>query len=43
MQKRVVWVGITSIAVVALMAAAWLITNKPSLHGAVIESATAGS
>jgi protein SCO1 len=36
MQKRVLWVGISSIAAVALMAAAWLITNKPSLQGAVI-------
>ena len=36
MQKRVLWVGISSIAAVAIMAAAWLVTNKPSLHGAVI-------
>lgn len=37
MQKRYVWVGIGSIAAVALVAAAWLITAKPTLHGAVID------
>ncbi len=37
MQKRYLWVGIGSIAAVALVAAAWFITAKPTLHGAVID------
>lgn len=37
MQKHVLWVGIASIAAIALGAAAWLFTVKPSLHGAVID------
>ena len=37
MQKNVLWVGIGSILAVALGAAAWMITVKPSLHGAVID------
>ena len=37
MDKRVLWVGITSIVTVALGAVIWLVTQKPSLHGAVID------
>lgn len=37
MQKRLLWVGIASTAAVALVAAAWYVTVKPSLHGAVID------
>ena len=37
MQKQVLWVGLGSIVAVALGAAAWFITAKPSLHGAVID------
>ncbi len=37
MQRQVLWVGLASIATVALGAAAWLVTVKPSLHGAVID------
>jgi protein SCO1 len=37
MQLKVLWVGIISVAAVALAAAIWLITAKPAaLHGAVI-------
>ena len=37
MQKQVLWVGLASILTVAFAAAAWIITTKPSLHGAVID------
>ncbi len=37
MQKQYLWVGLASIVAVAVGAAAWLITVKPSLHGAVID------
>ncbi len=37
MQKQVLWVGLASIATVAFAAAAWMFTQKPSLHGAVID------
>lgn len=36
MQKQVLWVGLASILTVALGAAAWMLTVKPSLRGAVI-------
>ncbi len=36
MQKRLLWVGIGLTIAVALSAAAWLITVKPSLRGATI-------
>ncbi len=37
MNKQVLWVGLGSILAVALAAAAWKITVKPSLHGATID------
>ena len=37
MQKQVLWVGLASIATIALGTAAWLYTAKPALHGAVID------
>ncbi len=37
MQKSILWVGVGVIVAVALSAAAWLITVKPSLHGAIID------
>ena len=37
MHKQVLWVGLASIATVALGAAAWFFTARPSLHGAVID------
>ncbi len=40
MQKQVLWVGLASIATVALGAAAWFVTVKPSLRGAVIDPPT---
>lgn len=36
MEKRALWVGIASVVTVALGAVLLLITQKPSLHGAVI-------
>jgi protein SCO1/2 len=37
MKQRGLWVGITAAATVALVAAIWLLTQKPSLRGAVID------
>ncbi len=37
MEKKALWVGIISVAVVALGTAFLLITKKPSLHGATID------
>ncbi len=37
MQKRVLWVGIASIAAVAFMAGILFFMDKPSLHGAIID------
>ena len=37
MQKQVLWVGLASILTVALGTAVWMLTVKPSLHGAVID------
>ena len=37
MKQRGLWVGITAAVTVALVAAIWLLTQKPSLHGAVID------
>ncbi len=37
MNKHVLWVGLGAIVAVAVGAAAWFITVKPSLHGAVID------
>ncbi len=36
MQKQVLWVGLGSVVVVAIGAAAWFVAVKPSLKGAVI-------
>ncbi len=37
MQRKALWVGMSSVAAVALMTAAWFVTQKPTLHGAVID------
>src|SRR5512138_950661 len=37
MQRQALWVGIASVATVALLAAAWTLTHPPSLRGAVID------
>ncbi len=37
MQQKTLWVGMSSIAAVALVAAVWFVTQKPTLHGAVID------
>ncbi|HTP00041.1 MAG TPA: SCO family protein [Anaerolineales bacterium] len=37
MIHKTVWVGMVSVAAVAVAAAVWLLNAKPALHGAVIE------
>ncbi len=36
-QPKALWVGMISIAAVALVTAIWFVTEKPALHGAVID------
>ncbi len=37
MQQKALWVGMSSVAAVVLVAAVWFVTQKPTLHGAVID------
>jgi protein SCO1/2 len=43
MQQKVLWVGITSVLTIVLVAAAWMVAQKPALHGAVIDPPLAAS
>ncbi len=36
MQRKALWVGMSSVTALVLATAVWIVTQKPSLHGAVI-------
>jgi protein SCO1 len=43
MQQRALWVGVVSVVIVAMGAVILLLTNKPTLHGSIIDPPLAAS